>query len=87
VFLLLGGFDTFLAIARNYSTTGLGLKQKRRRATAAYLSERNFVQATGAIRGSPLLLKPRIPMHKKMLPDCSYLIMIAIIALILLKAY
>jgi hypothetical protein len=33
-----------------------------------------YLLATGAIRGSPALSNPRMPMHKKKLPDCSYLI-------------
>jgi len=38
------------------------------------ISKSVYLWATGAIRGSPALLNPRMPMHKKMLPDCSYLI-------------
>jgi formylglycine-generating enzyme required for sulfatase activity len=33
-----------------------------------------FVQATGAVRGGRALLKPRIPMHRKVSPQRSYLI-------------
>jgi len=55
------------------------LKQKRRGVVSATAleseKEKNYLWATGAIRGSPALLKPRMPMHKKMLPVCSYLML------------
>jgi len=38
------------------------------------ISKSVYLWATGAIRGSPALLNPRMPMHKKKLPDRSYLI-------------
>jgi hypothetical protein len=56
------GFDTSRQ-SRLYSTSGLNLnKIAAGAACGERLNDENYLQATGAIRGSPSLMKPRTPM-------------------------
>jgi hypothetical protein len=58
-----------------YSIGDVHLNKNAAGLPAAQITEKtNYLRATGAIRGSPEKSKPRTPIHNKMLPDRSYLI-------------